>query len=246
LPIFILTGVLDIVCVVHAIKTGRYYPWIMVILGIPVIGSVIYIIMELIPDMMTTRQGNAMKRGFQNVTNPNKDFKARMREVEMVGSADAKRGLAEEYARRGMYPDAIELYQSALSGMHKDDPVLLFGLARVQFATGDGAAAQATLDALQAANPNWASNDAHLLYARALEAQGRYGEALDEYKSLVRTFSGEEARCRYAQLLRLTGKTEESRAVFQEILKMLNGAPRHYRREQKEWGDIARQHLATI
>ena len=246
MPIIILTGVLDIVCIVHAIKTGRYYPWIMVILGLPVIGSVIYILLELGPDMMTTRQGNAVKRGFQNVTNPNKDFKARMREVEMVGSADAKRGLAEEYAHRGMYPDAIELYRSALTGMHKDDPVLLFGLARTQFASGDGFGAQATLDSLQTANPGWVSNDAHLLYARALEAQGKHTEALAEYKTLIRSFPGEEARCRYALLLRLTGATEDARVVFQEILKLLDGAPRHYRREQKEWGDIARQNLTTI
>jgi hypothetical protein len=246
LPIFILTGVLDIVCIVHAIKTGRYYPWIMVILGIPVIGSVIYIILEMGPDMMTTRQGHAVKRGLQTVTNPNKDFKARMREVEMVGSADAKRGLAEEYARRGMYTDAIDLYRSSLTGMHKDDPVLLFGLARTQLANGDGAGAQASLDTLQTANPGYVSNDAHMVYARALELQGKHSEALVEYKALTKTFSGEEARCRYALLLRLTGATEQSRDVFREILKLLDGAPRHYRREQKEWGDIARQNLATL
>jgi len=245
-PIFIIIGVLEIVCIVHAVKTGRMYPWIMLILFLPLVGCLIYLFVELIPDVMTSRQAHSVRRGFQNVTNPNKDFKARMREVEMVGSADAKRGLAEEYMQRGMYSEAIELYRSTLTGMYKDDPVLLYGLARAQLANGDGFGAQASLDALQAANPGFVSNEAHMVYARALEAQGKFKEALDEYKALTRTFPGEEARCRYAQLLMHTGDKHEARAVFQEILKMLDGAPRHYRRDQKEWGEIAKRNLATI
>src|SRR5215510_6180843 len=159
-----------ILCLIHAIKTGRTQPWLMVIVFLPLIGSLIYLFMELIPDVMTTRQAHSVKRGIQNVTDPNHEYRARKREVEMVGSADAKRGLAEEYMRRGMYTDAADLFRSALSGMHTDDPVLLYGLARAKFAQGDVAGAQETLDTLQSTNPGYVSNDAHLLYARALEA----------------------------------------------------------------------------
>jgi len=234
-----------IVCLIHAIKTGRTQPWLMVIVFLPLIGSLIYLFMELIPDMMTTRQAHSMKRGIQNVTDPNREYRARKRDVEMVGSADAKRGLAEEYMRRGMYADAADLYRSALTGMHTDDPVLLYGLARAKFAQGDGIGTQETLDALQATNPGYVSNDAHLLYARSLEVQGKNNEALDEYRALIRTFPGEEARCRYAQLLQRTGAVSEAREMFTQVMKSLDGAPRHYRREQREWGDIAKQALAA-
>jgi hypothetical protein len=235
-----------VVCLIHAIKTGRTNPWLMVIVFLPLIGSLIYLFMELIPDMMTTRQAHSVKRGLQKVADPNREFRARKREVERVGSVDAKRGLAEEYMERGMYSEAVDLYRNALTGIHKDDPVLLYGLARSQLASGDGAGAQASLDALQAANPGFASNDAHLTYARALEAQGKYAEALDEYNALIRTFPGEEARCRCAQLLQLMGARDEAHAMFREVLKSLDGAPRHYRREQREWGEIAKKSLATI
>ena len=245
MPIIIGSTVLMIVCLIHAIKTGRTNPWLMVIVFLPGIGSLIYLVMELIADMMTTRQAHSVKRGLANVTDPNREFRARKREVEMVGSVDAKRGLAEEYMRRSMYADAADLYRSALTGIHVDDPVLLYGLARAQLAQGDGAGAQATLDSLQAANPGFASNEAHMTYARALEAQGKNREALAEYRALIRTFPGEEARCRYGQLLQSTGALEEARAVFREVLRSLDGAPRHYRREQREWGEIAKKNLAT-
>ena len=115
----------------------------MVIVFLPLIGSLIYLFMELIPDMMTTRQAHSVKRGIQNVADPNREFRARRREVEMVGSAEAKRGLAEEYMRREMFVEAEELYRNALTGTHTDDPVLLYGLARAQLAQGNGAGAQA-------------------------------------------------------------------------------------------------------
>ncbi|MGZ5989353.1 MAG: tetratricopeptide repeat protein, partial [Rhizomicrobium sp.] len=82
-----------------------------------------------------------------------------------------------------------------------------------------------------------------LLYARALEAQGKTDEAIAEYRRLVPYFSGEEARARFAMLLDKTGARDEARAIYQEIVKLLDGAPARYRQAQKEWGDIARRGL---
>ncbi len=144
---------------------------------------------------------------------------------------------------RGAYGDAVEIYRSTAVGQFKDDPALLLGLARAQFLNNDPAGAQASLDALQAADPSFVSGDAHLIYARALEAQGKTDEALAEYKRLVPYYSGEEARARYAMLLEKTGAQAEARALYEEILKLLDGAPRRYQQSQKEWGDIAKRGL---
>jgi hypothetical protein len=96
---------------------------------------------------------------------------------------------------------------------------------------------------LQKADLSYSSGDAHLLYARALELQGKDVEALEEYKKLVRYYAGEEARARYGLLLKKLGRTEEARSMFEEILRLLEGAPSRYRRAQKQWGEIARQNL---
>jgi hypothetical protein len=116
-------------------------------------------------------------------------------------------------------------------------------LARAEFLSGNGEAAQKSLDALQAADPAFVSADAHLLYAQALELQGKLVEARDEYQKLVRYFPGEEARCRYAMLLEKMGAADDAKRLYEEILKSLDGAPRHYRNAQREWRDIARSAL---
>jgi hypothetical protein len=44
-------------------------------------------------------------------------------------------------------------------------------------------------------------------------------------------------------LLEKTGARDEARTVYQEIVKLLDGAPSRYQKSQKEWGDIARRAL---
>lgn len=234
---------IELVCIVHAIRTGRVFPWIYVIIFLPMIGCLAYLGVEVVPDLMRSRTSRQLASGIRDIADPGRGFRQARRTADMVGSIDARRALAEEHAARGQYEDAIGLYQGMLTGQFKDDPALLQGLARAQFLSGDGAGAQASLDALQAADPNFASPDAHLLYARALELQDKDTEALAEYKRLVSYFPGEEARCRCAMLLKKLGADAEARALFQEILRSLEGAPRHYRRAQREWGSIAKQAL---
>lgn len=232
-----------IVCVIHAVRTGRIFPWIYVIIFLPLIGSLIYIGIEVIPDLLRSRRAHQFGAAARDIADPHRGFRQAQRDVGLVGSVDAKKNLAEEYVARGQYADAIALYHDAMQGQFKDDSALLLGLARAQFLSGDGAGAQASLDALQAADAKFSSADAHLLYARALELQGKDEEALAEYRKLVRYYPGEEARARMGLLLQRLGRPDEARALFEEVLRLLTGAPSRYVRAQKQWGDVARQNL---
>jgi len=238
--VFGLPLLLEIACIVHAVRNGRVFPWVYVIVFLPLVGCIAYFAVEIVPELLGSRTARTLKSNVRQMADPHRGLRERLREVELVGSVDAKRALAEEYAQRGAYGEAVELYRSALTGQFRDDPALLLGLARAQFFAGNAADAQANLDALKAADAAAFSSDAHLLYARALEAQGKTAEALREYEKLVRYFPGEEARCRYAMLLEKAGEQARAKEVYGEVLKSLDGAPRHYRNAQKDWRDIAR------
>ncbi len=231
------------VCIVHAVRTGNVFPWVYIIIFLPAIGSLIYFFAVIVPELFRSRSAAQLASGARQIADPHRSLREAHRAAEMVGSVDAKRQLAEEYIARGAYADAVGIYQDAAQGQFKDDPALLYGLARAQFLNGDPAGAQASLDALQAADPKFVSADAHLLYARALEGQGKTEDALTEYKKLVGYYSGEEARARYAMLLEKTGARDAALEVYRQILKLLDGAPARYQKAQKEWGDIARRGL---
>jgi len=240
-------GIVDIalliVCVVHAIRTNRIFPWIYVLVFLQAIGCLVYIGMVIVPELVQSRRARQFGAKVRDMADPHRGLRDAHREVGLVGSVDAKRTLAEEHYARGRYGEAVAIYKDALQGQFRDDTALLAGLARSQFMARDAAGAQATLDALQRADPNYSSADMHLLYARALEAQGKDAEALDEYKRLVRYYAGEEARARYGLLLKKLGRADEARGMFEEILRLLDGAPSRYRRAQREWGDLAKQNL---
>ncbi|MBI3677492.1 MAG: tetratricopeptide repeat protein [Proteobacteria bacterium] len=235
---------LMIACVVHAVRTNRVFPWIWVIVLLPGIGSLIYVAMAILPEVFGGHTARKVRTVATRAIDPHKEFRQAVRDVEMVGSVDARRALAEQLMQRGQFAAAIAHYQSALQGHFQNDPVLWLGLARAQFLNGDWAGAQASLDELQRVDPKFQSEEAHMIYARALEMQGKDSEALGEYAKLARYFAGEEARYRYAALLCKTGAVDEARAVYTQIVKSLDGAPSRYRKAQKEWGDAAKQALA--
>jgi hypothetical protein len=229
--------------IVHAVRGGNFL-WVYVIIFIPGIGSLIYIAVEIVYPWLRGSAGARAKSAATAVLDPNRDYRQALRDAEVVGSIDAKRALAEQYIQRGQVGQGIALYEEMIKQpLFRDDPVVLLGLARAQLQIGDAAAAQATLDALQKAEPNFQSEEAHMIYARALEAQGKDEEALAEYKALVRYAGGEEARTRYAALLEKMGRRDEAREIYTQVVKNIENGQRHYKAAQKEWGDLARAGL---
>jgi len=82
-----------------------------------------------------------------------------------------------------------------------------------------------------------------LLLARVYEELGETDKALEEYAALERTFAGEEARCRYALLLKKTGNRDEARRIFNEIVKSVRLSPKFHQQAQKKWVGISKRNL---
>ena len=122
---------------------------------------------------------------------------------------------------------------------HGKMPKLLLSLANAQFGAGRYTGTVATLDYLREKNPGFRSPDGHLIYARALEESGDTDRALKEYETLVGYYPGAEARTRQALLYKKLGRTAEASRLFAELLKDARLAPRHFRRSQREWIDLA-------
>lgn len=234
---------LIVATIVHAVRGGNFL-WIYVIIFLPPLGSLIYFAVEIAYPWFKGGTARRARSATTAVLDPDRGYRQAVRQAEMVDSIDAKRALAGQYVQRGQFADAIALYQGMIAQpMFKDDPVLLLGLARAQLLIGSPADAQATLDTLQAADPNFQSEEAHMIYARALEAQGKDEEALAEYRTLARYAGGEETRARLATLLEKMGLRDEAREIYTQIVKNVDNGQRHYKSAQREWGDLARAGL---
>lgn len=243
-PLIVLSAVLQLGCIVHAVRTQRPYYWIFILMAGSFIGIAAYFFAELLPNLGQSRTARKALRTAHDRIDPERRKREATRQLDVADTLDNRRRLALESFNSGDYQQAAELYRSGLRGLYATDPELMLGLARSQFALNLHTEARQTLDALIAANPDFRSNDGHLLYARCLEALGDIPGAIHEYEALVEGFPGEEARVRFGLLLKREGRTAQASEIFKTVLKRSRVAPKYYQREQREWIDIASREAA--
>src|SRR6266702_2262444 len=192
----ILSILIQVILIVHVIKTGRNQIWIWVLALLSIPGAIAYIVVELLPDVFRSRTAQRTARGFKKAMDPTADLRRFESEARVGSNVASRQRYAEELSRHGQHDEAIAQYRQALTGLYEHDPNLMLGIARTQFAKGDAVAARTTLDELIRLNPDFRSPEGHLLYARALEAEGTCQKALEEYRVLASSYPGAEAAVR--------------------------------------------------
>jgi hypothetical protein len=243
LGMLLLSLVIQVLLIVHVIRTGRNQLWIFVLAFLPLAGSIAYVAVEIIPDLFRSRAAQRTARGLRKAMDPTATLRRYESEARVAGNVATRQRYAEELVRHERYDEAIAQYREVLTGLYEHDPNLMLGLAQAQFGKGDARAARETLDELIRLNPEFRSPAGHLLYARALAAEGNVQKALEEYRVVAPAFPGAEASVRYAQLLEAQGQREEARKVARELLDQARIAPAHYRRAQRAWLEAAERLL---
>ncbi|HWU53904.1 MAG TPA: tetratricopeptide repeat protein [Rhizomicrobium sp.] len=249
-PLMIGSFLVSLAMAYHIIRNGKSPLWLM---GLAVASFLSfyatiavwigYLALGVIPDLLRSHSARRLADNVVNAADPGRAYREKLRNVELVGSVDSKRALAEECIRMGRFADAIELYESAMQGpLGSADPTLLKGLARARMLSGQGAEAEALFVQLKQVDPAAFDADAELDYARALALQGKNDEAVAQYEKVVSRYPGEEARARFGLLLESLGQQARAQALFAEIIKSVKGAPSYYRSRQKEWVAIAKAH----
>lgn len=243
MPLLLVLALLDVIFIVHAAKTGRFWPWAYLILLLPGIGAIAYVLVELLPEWMGSPRGQMARQRVVNTLDPEKHYRKLADDLAMSDTIANRVALAEECLALGKFEEARWHYESVLSRPLGEEPAYALGKAQAEFGLGRPQEVLATLDQLKARWPNYDSAEGHLLYARALEESGRTDEALDEYRALADYYSGAEARVRWAMLLQKLGRNAEAKTICSALLTQMQRAPRYVRKAQAEWIAIAERAL---
>ena len=235
--------ILNIVCTIHVLKTGRPVYWIFlfwIFWGIP---AAIYFFVEILPDLQRNRAVTRLGSELVTAVDPGRHVRKLEEELEISDTVKNRQLLAKAYVEARRFDEAIEMFQSCLKGVYKDDPPVLLAMAETQFLNQTAADAEATLQRLAEVDGNFRPIERRLLHAQILETLERHEEALGEYETLANQYPGEEARCRYALLLLKTEQHDKAQEVFQRILLSARRSPRYYRKAQQKWIRTAKQHV---
>lgn len=236
--------IIQISFVIHALKSGRPYYWVFIIMGFPVMGCLIYYFLEVFPGSREHRDAHKAARKLVKALQPDADLKQRAEELEICGSVDNKIALARECIAHQMHDDAIKLYESCLHGAFASDGAILFELAKATVEAGRLDKAEIVLHRLKSEAPTMRPQEVRLLEARLSDGRGDTDNALAIYRELVPQYVGMEARYRYGELLSRLGQHEAAGHVFNEILKLAKRSSGSID-EERQWIAAARKAIAN-
>ena len=240
----LLSLIIQIYFAVHAVQNGKDRYWVYIIILFPGAGSLIYFFAEYLPELRTGSGFRKAKSRMVKLIDPEKEVRRLEDELDLSDSVRNRLALAQGYVNAGKLDKAVSMYESCLNGIHRDDPVAVEGLCCAYFFQGSFAQAKEWLLHLRKVRGGRKGDEFDLLLARCCEEMGDTDAALEEYAFLEKAFTGEEARCRYALLLKKMGRTAEAQKFFQRILKNVKLSPRFHRKNQKQWVDIAKRESA--
>lgn len=239
----ILIWLIQLALIVHVLKTGRSRYWIIFLIFMPFIGGAAYLLIEVIPQFTGSISGQRAVRNVKNTLNPGADLRKHEAAWSQSPNVDNARRYAQALLDAGEADKAEEIINQSLKGLFTTEPTLLLLKAQLQFEKGRTVETIETLESLQEHNPDFRSADGHLLYARALEAEGKINDAIREYSAVAGYFPGVEARYRLALCMNIAGNGKDSKAELESIVNDAKLAPPHFRKSQRQWLDAVRREL---
>jgi len=237
----LLTVGVQIYFAVHAYRTGRMF-WIWILIFFPGIGSLIYFFAEYLPSMRAGRVNlDQVGRRVVERINPAAEIRRLEDQVALNPSVDHRLELAAVYLRVGRTSEGLAMIRACMSGVHAEDPKVLSRAARALYEAGHLEEAEDVMTRYLASEPR-PPQEMRVLRARMLEDAGDPDAALREYQA-ISGGAGEEGRVRHALLLRRLGRHTEADAIFEQIVRHARVSSSAYRKEQKEWIELARREL---
>lgn len=230
----------QVLLVIHIVRQSRNQLWLLAVIFLPVAGSIAYIVVEILPDLLGNRQVHAAKARAVEALNPEKSLRAAEAQLQVADTAANRVQLADALVGLARWPQAHDAYEHALAAAPGSDARLTFKAAGAAFEAGRAARARELLAGLQPFS-NARDDDARLyLEGRVAEALGEHEIALRHYAEVAPRLPGDEVRCRWAALLLNLGRRGEARSVLREVhdrAAILPKAIRNQHREMYRWAD---------
>jgi hypothetical protein len=237
--------IFQIVCIVHAVRTDRT-SWIWIILFFPLLGSIIYLTSEVRGSARMGSSGRKIVGHVVDVVQPSRKLEQLRAQLDHAPTVENRLALAEECVRHKRYDEALQLYDSASTGAHKDDPEVLKQRASLELEMGRHADAKRTIERLFEVKPRERGPGLRLLFALIVEAHGDDDATVAAYEAAIPGAIGDEARCRHASALERAGRRDDAIAIYERIGKESSHADGRYRRDNREWIQIAKAKLAEV
>ena len=231
--------ILQILALVHFFRRRPDGYWFYVILFFGALGSVIYFLVEVVPDFGLLREPFTRAARRQRL----KELEAIVEENSAVGNLEE---LADLSFDEGQWARARELYDKLLkvSRPVSVDPYYRRGLSAL--ALGDAVQAVPDLEKVVADEPKYDFYRATGMLASAYARAGLADKADAQFRSATGISTLSETYFNYATFLVDQQRPAEAREWAQRILDKTRTLPRFAKRQERPWVQKARALLKKL
>jgi hypothetical protein len=221
--------VLQIICVIHCIRSGRNSSWIFLIVFVPLVGCAAYLVIEVLPGIKGT--------GGRKLNVSELELKLKLSDTH-----ENRYYLAEAYRNAGQYEKALQLLDSCRTGMYRDDTALLYQIAGLHFLLKENRKAGECYGEILLQRK---IEKKHLVtYARTLEANDETEKCLKIYGELDAE-NNIEGLLYYGQFLKKLGRSAEARQKWERIIDLSQTMPPFVYRANRDSIESARYELRS-
>ena len=218
--------ILQAIALVHFIRRRPDTIWIYIIFFLGPLGALVYIFMEVLPDLGLLRQS------FDSFGR-----RKRIKQLEAVVLENPAAGNYEELADllldERKFARARECYDKAITSRGDPDPIYRRGIAEVHL--GDFPAAVADFEDVTARDDKYDFNRAIALLAHAYANTGQADKADALFRTATERSTLSETYLNYATFLASQKRNLEAREWAQRLLARKSTIPRYLQRRERPW-----------
>jgi hypothetical protein len=219
--------ILQVVALVHFFRRRPNGFWIFVIFFGGFLGTLVYVVMEMLPDaglLRHTYQGYGRRSRITVVAS----------DILDNPSAANLEELGELYWDEKEYAKAREAFDRAIA-TRNDSPHSFYRRGLCSMELGEASGAVADLEHVVRTDPKFDSYRAQLMLAKAYAATGREQDAAPLLAEVVQHSTTPETLYTYAAFLKSQNRPAEARDWVQQLLQKKRTLPRYWQRIERPW-----------
>lgn len=202
---------------VHALRSGRPIYWLFILFSFPLLGSLVYLLVEYLPETRLPHQVGKTARTIARSLDPERELREARHAFDLSPTVDNRLRLGKALLAKGEPAEAAVQFDACLQGPFAQDPEIRYHAALARFDNGQMVQALDLIEALRRDRPEFRAEAATLLAARALAQLGRQDEARAQFESARARFDSVDVRARYAIWAAGRGDMDTARKLRAEL-----------------------------
>lgn len=227
-------------CIYHCYTNRNNYYWIFAIIFLPVVGSLIYLFMNVIQKQDIDK----VQQGLTAVINPSKKIIDLEKRFKFAASFENQVALADAYLEAEHFEKAIENYEASLKDVFKEDFYVISKLQEAYYFSSQFDKAKVYAERIKD-HPKFKKSRASFLYALTLEKEGNIDEAEKRLMAFDAPYARYQERLELGKFLIRNAKTSEARELLHEIVTESEGMSKTSYRQNRVLIRKAKELLAS-